>query len=87
MKNVLMMVLRDCPYCHQAFRMMDELKKAHPEYENVTVRVADEEEEKELADSLDYYYVPTYFVDGEKIHEGVPTPEKVRAVYEAALGR
>ena len=46
MKNVLMMVLRDCPYCHQAFRMMDELKKAHPEYENVTVRVADEEEEK-----------------------------------------
>ena len=53
----------------------------------MTVRVADEEEEKGAADSLDYYYVPTYFVDGEKIHEGVPTPEKVRAVYEAALGR
>ena len=30
MKNVLMMVLRDCPYCHQAFRMMDELKKSAP---------------------------------------------------------
>ncbi|MDY3918051.1 MAG: thioredoxin family protein [Candidatus Limivivens sp.] len=85
MKKVLMMILEDCPYCHQAFRMMEELKKEHPEYEQVEIRVADEEKEKELADSLDYYYVPTYFVDGVKLHEGVPTREKVQAVYEAAL--
>ena len=38
-----------------------------------------------LADSLDYYYVPTFCVNGQKIHEGVPTKEKIRAVYEAAL--
>ena len=65
---------------------MEELKKEHPEYQAVEIRIADEKKEKELADSLDYYYVPTYFVDGRKVHEGVPTKEKVQAVYEAALG-
>ena len=39
----------------------------------------------ELADSLDYWYVPTYFVDGVKLLEGVPTKEKVEAVLRAAL--
>lgn len=29
--------------------------------------------------------VPTYFVDGVKVHEGVPTVDKVRKVYERAL--
>ena len=85
MKEVLMMVLSDCPYCHQAYKMMDELKSEHPEYADIKIRIADEEKESELADSLDYYYVPTYFVDGIKLHEGVPTKEKVQAVYEAAL--
>lgn len=85
MKDVLMMVLEDCPYCHQAYRIMDELKAEHPEYNEVSVRIADEEKESDLADTLDYYYVPTFFVDGVKVHEGVPTKEKVQAVYEAAL--
>lgn len=85
MKDVLMMVLKDCPYCHQALELMDELKKEHPEYKDVNVRIADEEKESDLAETLDYYYVPCYFVDGVKVHEGVPTKEKVQAVYEAAL--
>lgn len=85
MKQVLMMILSDCPHCRKALRLMEELKEENPEYSKVEVRIADEKKEKDLAESLDYYYVPTYFVDGKKVHEGVPTKEKVREVYEQAL--
>lgn len=85
MKQVLMMILSDCPHCRKALRLMEDLKEENPEFKKVEVRIADEEKEKDLAESLDYYYVPTYFVDGVKVHEGVPTREKVRRVYEQAL--
>ena len=85
MKKVLMMMLEGCPYCRQALEMMDQLKEAHPEYRDVEVHMVDEERESAFAHTLDYHYVPTYFVDGKKVHEGVPTLEKVRAVYEEAL--
>ena len=64
MKKVLMMIQESCPYCRQALRMMDELKEERPEYKAVEVKIVDENREKALADSLDYWYVPTYFVDG-----------------------
>ena len=51
----------------------------------VNIEAIEEQEQKELADSLDYWYVPTYFVDGVKLLEGVPTKEKVEAVLRAAL--
>lgn len=85
MKKVLMMIQETCPHCVKALALMEELKKENPEYENVEVKVVDENREAEFADSLDYWYVPTYFVDGEKVHEGVPTKEKVKKVYEKAL--
>ena len=85
MKKVLMMIQESCPYCRQALRMMDELKAERPELQAVEVKIVDENREKAFADSLDYWYVPTYFVDGVKVHEGVPTVDKVRKVYERAL--
>lgn len=85
MKDVLMMILPDCPYCHQAMRMMETLRHEDARYAAVKVRVVNEQEDTALADSLDYYYVPTYFVGGQKLHEGVPTQEAVRRVFDAAL--
>ena len=81
MKDVMMMMLPDCPYCHQADRLLAELAA-----EDARRRV-DESVETALADSLDYYYVPTFYVDGVKRMEGVPSKEKVRAVLEAANRR
>ena len=51
----------------------------------MVIEEIEEQEQKELADSLDYWYVPTYFVDGVKLLEGVPTKEKVENVLRAAL--
>ena len=77
MKEVLMMMLPDCPYCHQAER--------EPRYRQVSIRRVDESAQPEFADTLDYFYVPTFFVGGRKLMEGVPTLYKVRSVLEAAL--
>ena len=30
----------------------------------------EESEQPEVADAFDYYYVPTFYVDGVKVHEG-----------------
>ena len=84
-KKVQMMILKSCPHCVRAFEMMDELAAKNEEYKAVEFEVIEEDVFPEIADALDYYYVPTYFVDGQKIHEGVPTFEKVDAVFKAAL--
>lgn len=66
---------------------MKELKKENPEYSKFDIRIIDEEREPEIAKKYNYYYVPTYFINGVKFHEGVPTKEIVREVYEKALNQ
>lgn len=85
MKPVIMMIQETCPHCKRALAWMEELKTEHPEYSEVKVRIVDENQDPAFADSLDYWYVPTYFVDGQKVHEGAASREKVQAVYEKAL--
>ena len=36
------------------------------------------------ADRYDYWYVPTFYVDGNKLHEGACSKEKVRQILEKA---
>ncbi|WP_411681418.1 thioredoxin family protein [Clostridium thailandense] len=85
MKPVIMFITSWCPYCKQAFSFMENLKKEHPEYAKIDVKIVDEEKEPEFAKQYDYYYVPTYYVDGVKVHEGVPSMDIVRQVFEKAL--
>ena len=70
MKKVKMFYQPKCPFCKMAFKYIDELKQEHPEFKDVVFETIDELEEPELADTFDYYYVPTFYVDGEKVHEG-----------------
>ena len=69
MKHVRMMYLKGCPHCKAAFAMVKELQDSYPELRGVNIEAIEEQEQKELADSLDYWYVPTYFVDGVKLLE------------------
>lgn len=85
MKEILMMILEDCPYCKQADHMIQELQEENEKYRNLVIKHVDEEVDTKLAASLDYYYVPSFFVNGEKLMEGVPTKEKVQAVLDTAL--
>lgn len=85
MKDVLMMVMAGCPHCRRANQMLDKLMEEHEEYRKVQIRRVDEQKEPEFAETLDYYYVPTFFVDGQKRMEGVPTMEAVEAVLKEAI--
>lgn len=83
--DVVMMVLPGCPHCKHAFDLIDEVRAKHPEYAMIKIRVVDETQEVAFAEALDYYYVPTFFVGGKKIHEGHPTQEAILQVFAAAL--
>ena len=84
-KQVKMMILDTCPYCRQAFRMIEELKERNPAYRNVDFDVIEENREPEKTEGYDYWYVPTFFVGSKKIMEGVPALEKVDEVFREAL--
>jgi len=85
MKDVWMFYMTGCPHCQKAFRLMDELCREDARYAAIPVRRIEENEERALADSHDYWYVPTFYVDGVKLHEGRIEKDDVRRVFEAAL--
>lgn len=85
MKKVTMMYLKNCPYCKQAMKWMEELFQENPAYKDIEITYIEESEQPQIADSLDYWYVPTYFVDGIKLHEGAATKDKIKAVLEDAI--
>ena len=85
MQKITMFTMASCPYCRAAHRWMEELLDEYPEYNDIELTVIDETEHPEIADRYDYYYVPTYYVGRDKVHEGVATKEKVHRVFERAL--
>ena len=86
MKEILMFVQKDCPHCKRALKWQEVLtEKFHPEWAQVPIRMVDELEQPEVAQAYDYYYVPTYFIDGVKVHEGPGTQQDVEKVFAQAL--
>ena len=85
MKPVKLFYLRNCPFCKRALRYIDEAKAAYPELAAVEIELIEESEEPEVADRYDYYSVPTFYVGGEKLHEGGIYPDEVEAVLRKAL--
>lgn len=85
MQPVLMMILPHCPHCKRALKLIDELKAEHPAYQAIPFQIEDETKNAALASSLDYWYVPTCYVGGQKLHEGVPSREAIQRVLDAAL--
>lgn len=85
MKHVKMMVLEHCPHCRKAFEILEDLKKENLKYRTVEIEVIDEVKEEEKTRGYDYWYVPTFFVNDVKIHEGIPSKESLQAVLEEAI--
>lgn len=85
MKPVKLFYLKTCPFCKKALRYIDEARAAHPELRAVEIEMIEESEQPALADKFDYYSVPTFYVDGVKVHEGGIWPEEVVEVLRKAL--
>ena len=64
---------------------IEQAKAAHPELQPVAIEMIEESEQPEVADAFDYYYVPTFYVDGVKVHEGGIYPEEVEKILRSAL--
>ena len=59
MKAVKLFYQERCPFCKKALRYIEELKE----------EMIEETQHPDIADQYDYYYVPTFYVDGVKVHE------------------
>ena len=81
MKSLKLFILDTCPYCRATLTMMDELLVGS-DYKEINVEIIEERREKQLADSYDYYYVPSIFYKEEKIHEGVLNKEELRKILD-----
>ena len=86
MKEITLFLLNNCPHCKLALRLQEELLEEHPAWRDIPLRMVDEAAEPAYADTFDYYYVPCYYVDGVKVHEGHAERADVEAVFRAAAG-
>ncbi|MGM9758961.1 MAG: glutaredoxin family protein [Parabacteroides sp.] len=85
MKPITLFYLEKCPFCKKAFRYIEELQAEFPELKAVEIQTIEESRQPEIANQYDYYYVPTFYLDGKKVHEaGIFKPE-VEAILRKAL--
>ena len=83
--KLTLFILRDCPFCKKALKYIDELKEEYPEFKSIELDIIDEQEQKKLADSYDYYYVPTFYLGEKKLHEGGIYKNEVQGLFEEVL--
>lgn len=76
-------MLPGCPYCRQADNWLMELRAENPAFAAVEIETIDEGKQRSLAADYPYYYVPSFFLGREKLHEGAATKAKIKAVLES----
>ena len=72
MKKLTLFYLESCPYCDNARKALRELGEEKAEYAAAEIEWIEESRRPSLAQSYDYYYVPTVFLDREKLYEAHP---------------
>ena len=85
LKEIKFFMMETCPHCRKAIEIMEELFAQRPEYKSIPLKIIDERKEPDYASGFDYYYVPTFYVGEEKMHEGVPSKDAIERVFAAAL--
>jgi glutaredoxin len=85
MPKLDLFILESCPYCIRARKYLDELRQEDPKYQTIEINLIDERKERALANSYDYYLVPTFYLGKTKLYEGVMTKVDVQKVLDQAL--
>ena len=85
MKKIKLFYQERCPICIRAFKYINELKEENNEYKKIELERIDELIHPDIADKFDYYYVPTFYLNGEKVHEGGIKKDEVKAILDKAL--
>ena len=85
MKKITYFYLASCPHCIRANKLIDEIIAEDPKYAAVVFDRIEESQQMSVAKTYDYWYVPCFFIGKEKLMEGVPSKEKIKAAMDAAL--
>ena len=85
MKKIMLFTLSYCGFCQRAMQYVRECKTEFPEYKQLDIEIIDESEQKELARTYQYYYVPTFYIGLEKVHEGPVSRQQVDQILRRAL--
>lgn len=85
MKEIVMFHFETCPYCRKAERFLEDLFSSHPEFSEISIKKIDERKNPEIADRYDYYYVPTFYYEGRKLHEGDISKAEVEEMIYSVL--
>jgi len=83
--EILYFYLRGCPYCKMADEYIAELIEENPAFAGVKITKVEEQQNAAFAKTYNYHYVPCLWIGTKKLHEGVPTKEKIKACLSAAL--
>ena len=85
MKKLTVFHFASCPYCRDALRWVDELQQEHPELQQVEVERIDEKLEPERIKGYQYWFVPTFYLGNQKLHEGAATKQIVENILRQTL--
>jgi disulfide oxidoreductase YuzD len=58
-----------------------------PKYQAIKIRKIDEAKERALANQYDYYLVPTFYYQDEKLFEGIMRKEDVQKVLDTVVAK
>ncbi len=87
MDQLLLFHFPACPYCQETYRWLTEVRAEHPELQDIPLTMIDEKKQPVLADTFDYWYVPTFFYGKDKLHEGACSKQIVLDVLQKAKAR
>lgn len=85
MNELLYFYLENCPHCKKSDKLLAELISENAEFSKITITKIEERKSATLANSYDYYYVPSFFLNDEKLHEGAITKSALELVLKKAL--
>ncbi len=85
MKKITLFIQPRCPFCVKALKYIESAKAQYPELRDIEIEIHDELLEPDYADQFDYYYVPTFYLGGEKLHEGGIYADEVVELLRKAL--
>ncbi|MCI2069193.1 MAG: thioredoxin family protein [Bacilli bacterium] len=77
--EITMFELPTCPYCRQAKEIIAELYKENPSFSVIKIKHINELENKEMSEEYDYYYVPSFFLEKQKLYEADSSDTREKA--------
>ncbi|MGL5788118.1 MAG: thioredoxin family protein [Bacteroidales bacterium] len=85
MKKITVFYQPMCPFCKRAFEYINELTAENDAFKRIEWEKINELAEPQLADTFDYYYVPTFYENGKKLHEGGIYKEELRNLLQSVI--